>query len=238
LAGLGRKEFNSGDILLASEVQGYLQDQAVMVFDDATARGSAIPNPSEGMLTYNKATDSLELYDGSAFGSISNAGLIHIETRTMSAVAQENLNSVFSSTYKKYKIIITQSASTSNGQTYIRLRAGSTTDATSNYFFGSQNITSAASSTVVSGNPSTVFYIGNAFSATLGSTAYYEIILHNPFESTRTGISWNGYSFDNTVEQARVGSGILKTTTSYDGFSYLVSGGNATAVISVYGFKE
>jgi hypothetical protein len=83
LAGLGRKEFNSGDILLASEVQGYLQDQAVMVFDDATARGSAIPSPSEGMLTYNKDTSGLELYDGSAFGPVgSDAGLIHIKQKT------------------------------------------------------------------------------------------------------------------------------------------------------------
>ena len=171
-----------------------------------------------------------------AAGSV--GGLVHIETVSMSAAAQENLNSVFSSTYKKYKIIITQSAATQNGQTYIRLRAGATTDTTSNYFFGSQNITSAATSTASTGNPSSVFFIGNAFSSTLGSTAYYEIILHNPFESTRTGIGWNGYSFDNTVEQARVGAGILKTTTSYDGFSYLVSAGNASAVISVYGFKE
>jgi hypothetical protein len=67
MSGLGRKVFNSGDILLASEVQGYLQDQAVMVFADSTARGSAIPSPSEGMLTYNLDTGSLELYDGSSF---------------------------------------------------------------------------------------------------------------------------------------------------------------------------
>jgi hypothetical protein len=67
MSGLGRKEFNAGDILLASEVQGYLQDQAVMVFADSTARGSAIPSPSEGMLTYNLDTGSLELYDGSSY---------------------------------------------------------------------------------------------------------------------------------------------------------------------------
>jgi hypothetical protein len=38
-----------------------------MVFADSTARGSAIPSPSEGMLTYNLDTGSLELYDGSSF---------------------------------------------------------------------------------------------------------------------------------------------------------------------------
>jgi hypothetical protein len=35
------------------------------------------------MLTYNKDTDQLELYDGSAFGPVgSDAGLIHIKQKT------------------------------------------------------------------------------------------------------------------------------------------------------------
>lgn len=65
MAGLGRKTFNAGDILLASEVQGYLQDQMVMVFDDSAARGSAISTPSEGMITYLKDIKAIEFYDGS-----------------------------------------------------------------------------------------------------------------------------------------------------------------------------
>jgi hypothetical protein len=66
MAGLGRKTFNSGDILLASEVQGYLQDQMVMVFDDSAARGSAIGTAdlSEGMIAYLKDTNAIEFYDG------------------------------------------------------------------------------------------------------------------------------------------------------------------------------
>jgi hypothetical protein len=81
LAGLGRKVFNSGDILLASEVQGYLQDQSVMVFEDAAARGSAIPSPTEGMVTFRKDDNALEVYDGAAFNPVgTEPGLVHIET--------------------------------------------------------------------------------------------------------------------------------------------------------------
>jgi hypothetical protein len=58
----GRKTFVGGDILLASELNGFLMDQAVMVFDDAAARTTAIPSPSEGMVTYLKDTDSLWRY--------------------------------------------------------------------------------------------------------------------------------------------------------------------------------
>jgi hypothetical protein len=82
MSGLGRKEFNAGDVLLASEVQGYLQDQAVMVFDDATARGSAIPSPSEGMVTYDKATKNLEVFDGSSFLGFGGGKILQVVRAT------------------------------------------------------------------------------------------------------------------------------------------------------------
>jgi hypothetical protein len=57
-----RKVFVSGEILTASDVNVNLMDQSVMVFDDSAARGSAIPSPSEGMVTYLKDTDQLFKY--------------------------------------------------------------------------------------------------------------------------------------------------------------------------------
>ena len=70
MAGLGRKTFNSGDVLNAADVQGYLMDQAVMVFAGTAARGSAIPTPSAGMVAYSTATQ-LQVYDGSAWVDLS-----------------------------------------------------------------------------------------------------------------------------------------------------------------------
>lgn len=48
MAGLGRKLFTR-QTLSSAEVQGYLMDQAVMVFASAAARDAAIPAPTEGM---------------------------------------------------------------------------------------------------------------------------------------------------------------------------------------------
>ena len=62
MAGLGRRIFVAGEVLTAANVQGYLQDQAVMVFDDSAARGSAIGTATEGMVTYLKDTDALQVY--------------------------------------------------------------------------------------------------------------------------------------------------------------------------------
>jgi hypothetical protein len=70
MAGLGRKEWSPGDTLTASDVNGYLMDQSVMVFAGTAARASAIPSPSAGMVAYSTAT-SLQVYDGTDWVDLS-----------------------------------------------------------------------------------------------------------------------------------------------------------------------
>jgi hypothetical protein len=62
-----RKVFVAGEILTAADVNTFLGDQAVMVFDDAAARTTAIPSPIEGMVTYLKSDKSVTKFNGSAF---------------------------------------------------------------------------------------------------------------------------------------------------------------------------
>jgi hypothetical protein len=69
-AGLGYKEFATGDVLTAALANGYLASQVVMVFADAAARTSAITSPQEGMISYLKDTNATEYYSGSAWVSV------------------------------------------------------------------------------------------------------------------------------------------------------------------------
>jgi len=71
---LPRKVWTAGDVLAAADVNTYLGDQVISVFADAAARGTAIPSPVQGMLTYLVDTSAYESWDGSAFISISNPG--------------------------------------------------------------------------------------------------------------------------------------------------------------------
>lgn len=64
------KTFANGFVLNASELNTYLMNQSVIVFDDAAARTSAIAAPSEGMVTYLKDTNALEYYTGSAWATV------------------------------------------------------------------------------------------------------------------------------------------------------------------------
>ena len=59
----GYRTWTPGEVITASNVQSYLQDQAVLVFATTEARGSAIPVPTEGMLTYIEALGQYQYYD-------------------------------------------------------------------------------------------------------------------------------------------------------------------------------
>ena len=64
MAGLGRKVFSTGDVLTATDFQGYAVDQSVMVFADTSARDTALSAVvSEGMFAFAKDTDTLYYYD-------------------------------------------------------------------------------------------------------------------------------------------------------------------------------
>jgi hypothetical protein len=65
-AGLGFKTFTTGEVLTASDVNGYLM-QGVLVFASAAARNAAITSPQEGQFAYTKDTNSLWYYDGAAW---------------------------------------------------------------------------------------------------------------------------------------------------------------------------
>ena len=73
MSGSGRRVFQPGEVLTASNVMSYLQDQAVMVFAGTAARGSALGTAtvSEGMVTYLQDSNFVEVYDGTGWRSLS-----------------------------------------------------------------------------------------------------------------------------------------------------------------------
>jgi len=72
MAGAGVRLFTAGSILTAQQVNEYLMDQAVCVFNDSASRDAAFggvgePALSEGRIAYLKSDDTLYLYTGSAW---------------------------------------------------------------------------------------------------------------------------------------------------------------------------
>ena len=80
---MSRKVFTAGEVLAAADVNSFLMDQTVMSFAGTAARGSAIPSPVEGMVTYSEADDLLEFYNGSAYVGVNRN--LQARNRVMSA---------------------------------------------------------------------------------------------------------------------------------------------------------
>jgi hypothetical protein len=75
MAGAGYKLFNTGDVLTAAQVNTYLQEQTVMVFANSTARTTALSGVlAEGMMSYLQDTNSVEVYNGTSWVNVGNAG--------------------------------------------------------------------------------------------------------------------------------------------------------------------
>jgi hypothetical protein len=120
-AGLGYKEFTTGDVLTAADANGYLASQVVMVFADAAARTAAITTPEEGMISFLKDTNATEYYSGAAWlavGAVSGGGMTLISTTSLSG-ASVTLGSIVG-TYKHLLLLVT-SATNATGNGYFTI---------------------------------------------------------------------------------------------------------------------
>ena len=80
-AGLGFKDFVTGEVLTANDVDGYLM-QGVWVFASAAARDAAVTSPQEGNFAYLKDTNVTTYYTGSAWANLDTTGMTNPMTTT------------------------------------------------------------------------------------------------------------------------------------------------------------
>ncbi len=80
-AGLGFKDFQTGEVLTAADVDGYLM-QGIWVFASATARDAAVTSPQEGNFAFLKDTNTTTYYTGSAWTNLDTTGMVNPMTTT------------------------------------------------------------------------------------------------------------------------------------------------------------
>ena len=80
-AGLGFKDFVTGEVLTAADVDGYLM-QGVWVFASAAARDAAVTSPQQGNFAYLKDTNVTTYYTGSAWANLDTTGMTNPMTTT------------------------------------------------------------------------------------------------------------------------------------------------------------
>ena len=235
---MSRKVFTAGEVLAAADVNSFLMDQSVMSFAGTAARGSAIPTPVEGMVAYLEDANLVTLYNGSAWVAAANntgSGLVHIQTQTFSSVGAVNFDNVFSSTYKKYRVMINIDGSSGALSNSFRFRSGGSPDTSAAYDLLGQPWNASGILGYASVNNGTLFGIGASYN--YGQSGF-TLDIFQPFQAARTIMSF--YSVDQpsaTGMSMFLGAGAFDDTTSFDGFSFFLSG-TFSGNISVYGYKE
>jgi hypothetical protein len=245
--GSGYRVFTAGEVLTASNVQNYLQDQAVMVFGGTAARSSAIgtANFEEGMLTYLTDVDKLQVYTGATFADVypaaaSTQGLTLINTTSFSAVASQSINSVFVTTYDSYRVIVDCYSDTGSSNILsIRARAAGT-DRTTSYDTTMKFMYASTGTTFDVGlSPADRVNLTYLPANSTDGRASVGLDIHNPFLTSRTTFIGIG-----TGTRAGVALGFsytggqIATNDSYDGFTLLPSAGTITGRVSVYGYNK
>ena len=81
----GSKNWSSGDVLNAADVNSILANQVVMVFANSTARdagfgGSGEPTLAEGMFCYLNDTNEFQVYTGSAWVTIGDPEVVIVDS--------------------------------------------------------------------------------------------------------------------------------------------------------------
>jgi hypothetical protein len=167
----------------------------------------------------------------------SNSGFVFINSSSFSASSTVNLDSVFSSTYNNYKIVLSATASVNGVSIGMRLRTGGTTNSSANY--NQFQMISAGGNYYASSNStgntswSEVYY---CFSSMPRTSVFLEV--YNPFETTYTavtGIFPKVFSGAPELQTIALGTTV---TTSYDGFSLIPASGNITGTVAVYGMRN
>jgi hypothetical protein len=120
-----RKEFDAFTRLDASDVNTFLMNQSVMTFASSAARGSAIPAPVEGMVSYLADADFYESWTGSSWAPLIGSGNWIPYTPTLTNMTQGNgtINAAYSRIGKtinvRFRFVLgsTSSIAASGGKT-------------------------------------------------------------------------------------------------------------------------
>jgi hypothetical protein len=198
-----------------------------------------MPNTPKMTIPYPSSTDLVK--DGAtAMQNLATAvdnksGLVLLNTTSFSGVSSQSFNDVFSATYDTY-VVRGSYVGSGNAGADIRLRVSGADNSAANYERQVANVNDAATSFVrLTGQTSFVNVLGH-------TTSYNGLDIvefHRPFNTSPTllislGVTDNGTTDVRAVQQYRKHT----ASTSFTGFSVLVTSGTITGSISVYGYNK
>jgi hypothetical protein len=170
---------------------------------------------------------------GLKWATAGGGDLVKITSGSFSSVSSFAVDSVFSSTYKNYRMIIVATGGTGGGASIEqRFRTGGTDNTTANYF-GGRNLV------IYSNGTYEVGYYSGGTKTGLGRTngTIFSLVfdLYSPFASEKT------MAIGGTTDESRGGAsaGGFNATTSFDGIKIMnENSNNMTGTYIIYGYGD
>jgi hypothetical protein len=187
---------------------------------------SSVNAPTANPVTGTPSSSNYLRGDGT-WATVSSGAMALLNTTSFTTASSVTVDSVFSSTYTNYLIIVNETAISGNFDTTMQFRTGGSTNSTSNYnYYGAFW---DGSTNTVSGTSGSSMNVGNSISR---PNTYY-IWVSQPFQSVNTQIE----SKSAGGGRYRISGGDFATTTSFDGFILTCSSNNHTGSLKVYGLS-
>ena len=229
-------EFQALEVLTAAEMTQV--NTGIPVFATTTTRDAAFGGAgekvlAEGQFAYIEASNTTQYYDGAAWQSVGGGSFVLVSSGSVSAAAAITLDSVFTSTYRNYKMFINGTCSADDTDIIFRFRAGGATNSAATY--NRKMIGSGASSVSASNANSQTSFA--SFMATGLTQVVNETIIYAPQVAIATGIQYMSGA-NSTSPYQYWGSGVFNNTTQFDGFTVIPASGTITAQYRVYGLAD
>ena len=163
----------------------------------------------------------------------SSSALTLITTNSFASTSTVNVDSIFTSTYTNYKIIVDVTGSSGSNIMLFRLRSGGTTDTTANYNYYSYDIVVGGVGNSSAANQNNMFGF-----PTNSRISAVEFDLLNPQITEYTKALPHAIYDDGSNPGMRLFSAIKPNTTQYDGFALVATSGSFSGNYWVYGYQK
>jgi hypothetical protein len=246
--------FTAGQVLTAAEmtqINTGIPVFATTVTRDAAFGGTGEKTLAEGQFAYIEATDTTQYYNGSAWVAVGVTPMARVITPTSVAVgsgsatinaggsvtwtgaSSVSLNGVFSSSYTNYLAIVNLTATSTEQNFSMRLRAAGTDTSSSTYRRYRIALTSGASGTQTT---TTSMEIGG-FNSTYITGSGFQMTFYGPNVANRTAFQSISQQADSNNDQSvQIATGSQSDSTQFDGFTLFV-GGTFAGTVTVYGYS-